>query len=75
MKLWTALLVFAATVAMALPAAAARKKPQQTPRPQQYIACTPAGCHPTPPGCHPEIGFDPWGNPTGYDIVVCPQRR
>lgn len=39
------------------------------------IACTPFGCHPIPRGCHPEPGFDFWGNPTGYDIVVCPYRR
>ena len=38
------------------------------------IACTPAGCHPIPPGCYPEPAFDFWGNPTGYDKIVCPGR-
>ena len=39
------------------------------------IACTPAGCHPIPLGCYPEPDFDIWGNPTGYDRIVCPRRR
>jgi len=38
------------------------------------IACTPAGCHPIPRGCYPEPDFDMWGNPTGYDRIVCPRR-
>ncbi len=38
------------------------------------IACTPAGCHPIPLGCYPEPDFDIWGNPTGYDRVICPRR-
>ncbi len=38
------------------------------------IACTPTGCQRIPPDCHPEPGFDFWGNPTGYDVIVCPRR-
>ena len=38
------------------------------------IACTPAGCHPIPRGCYPEPAFDFWGNPTGFDKIVCPRR-
>jgi hypothetical protein len=43
-------------------------------RPAGKIACTPAGCHRIPPGCYPEPDFDFWGNPTGYDRIVCPRR-
>ena len=39
------------------------------------IACTPFGCHPIPRGCYPVTEYDWWGNPTGYDRVVCPRRR
>ncbi len=39
------------------------------------IACTPFGCHPIPRGCIPVTEYDWWGNPTGYDRVVCPRRR
>jgi hypothetical protein len=37
----------------------------------RYVACTVLGCHPTPPGCHPEVGYDFFGNPTGFDAIVC----
>lgn len=40
-------------------------------RPHQ-IAYTIRGCHPIPAYCHPEMGYDLDGNPTGFDIVVCP---
>ena len=36
------------------------------------IACTVSGCHHIPPRCHPEMGYDINGDPTGFDIVVCP---
>ena len=39
------------------------------------IACTPDGCHRIPRGCYPEPAFDFWGNPTGFDKIVCPRRR
>jgi hypothetical protein len=35
------------------------------------IACTKFGCHRIPPNCHPATEYDFWGNPTGYDAVVC----
>lgn len=38
------------------------------------IACTRYGCHPIPRGCYPTPEFDFWGNPTGYDRIVCPGR-
>ena len=75
MRLSIALVSLVAALLTAIPATAARKKPHRAPPPSRHVACTPAGCYPTPPGCHPEIGFDPWGNPTGYDIIVCPGRR
>lgn len=40
----------------------------------RQIACTPYGCHPIARGCHPTPGYDFWGNPTGYDDIVCPRR-
>ena len=43
--------------------------------PERQIACTRYGCFPVPADCHPVIAFDPFGNPTGYDAIVCPGRR
>jgi hypothetical protein len=40
-------------------------------RPAGQFACTPAGCHRIPPNCHPEPDFDFFGNPTGFDRIVC----
>jgi hypothetical protein len=39
------------------------------------IACTKLGCHHIPAGCHPEMTYDFAGNPTGYEIAVCPDGR
>ncbi len=39
------------------------------------IACRPSGCFRIPYGCHPAVEYDWWGNPTGYDKIVCPGRR
>ena len=51
----------------------------QKKRTQRYdgrmIACRPRGCFRIPYGCHPEVEYDWWGNPTGYDKIVCPGRR
>jgi len=38
------------------------------------IACRPTGCVRIPAGCHPVTEYDFWGNPTGYDAIVCPGR-
>jgi hypothetical protein len=57
---------------------AAKEKQRHVTRPQarqRKIACTRYGCFPVPPGCHPIIAFDPFGNPTGYDAIFCPNRR
>lgn len=48
---------------------------RRTYRNGRKIACTPFGCHPIPRGCYPVTEYDWWGNPTGYDRVVCPRRR
>jgi hypothetical protein len=40
----------------------------------RIIACRPQGCFRIPYGCHTETEFDFWGNPTGYDAIVCPRR-
>ena len=56
--------------------AATRKKKQgrRAARAPRRIACTFLGCHPVPAGCYPRAGFDFWGNPTGFDVIVCPRR-
>jgi hypothetical protein len=46
------------------------KKYVRSAQPSQ-IACTKYGCHPIPPGCTPTTQYDWWGNPTGYDRIVC----
>jgi hypothetical protein len=65
-------IVFALAV---IPANAASKHKRHT-RPataqQQQIACTVVGRMPVPRGCHPEIGYTPWGTPTGFDVAACP---
>lgn len=38
------------------------------------IACTAFGCHPIPRGCYIRAEYDFWGNPTGFDAVICPRR-
>ena len=52
----------------------AAKKKRRIRRGARHIACTPAGCYPAPPGCYPTAGFDWRGNPTGFDVIVCPRR-
>ena len=54
---------------------AAKKKARVRRGGSRHIACTAFGCRPTPPGCYPTAGFDWWGNPTGFDVIVCPGRR
>jgi hypothetical protein len=56
-----------------MPAGAATKhKRHNQSAPQEQIACTVVGCMPVPRGCHPEIGYTPWGTPTGFDVAACP---
>lgn len=56
----------------------ATKKSNPTARAQQrdgrIIACRPEGCFRIPYGCYTEAEYDFWGNPTGYDKIVCPRR-
>jgi hypothetical protein len=56
------------------PASSAPKHKRQTKAApaQQQIACTVVGCIPVPRGCHPEMGYTPWGTPTGFDVAACP---
>jgi hypothetical protein len=52
------------------------KKKRRRPRTNgRKIACTRWGCHRIPYGCYPTTEYDFWGNPTGYDAIVCPRRR
>ncbi len=40
-----------------------------------HVACTKYGCFPVAPNCRPQTQLDWWGNPTGYDQIVCRPRR
>jgi hypothetical protein len=53
------------------------KPPRDRHRPAEQgpIACGKGGCHRIPAGCYPQMTFDNFGNPTGYEIAVCPGRR
>ena len=67
--------LIAITVAIALaPGIAVAKQSKKhvvrNAQPSQ-IACTKYGCHPIPPGCTPTTQYDFFGNPTGYDRIVC----
>jgi hypothetical protein len=42
--------------------------------PQGQIACTQLGCERIPVSCTPVPGRTWRGTPTGYDVIVCPQR-
>jgi hypothetical protein len=45
-----------------------------TAAPQGQIACTQLGCERIPVSCRPVPGRTWRGNPTGYDVIVCPPR-
>jgi len=69
--------VTAVVLALALvPASAASKNQKRHTKAataaQPQIACTVVGCLPVQRGCHPEMGYTPWGTPTGFDVVACP---
>ena len=70
--------ITAVVLALALmPASAASKHHKRhtkaaTAAQQPQIACTVVGCIPVPRGCHPEMGYTPWGTPTGFDVAACP---
>ena len=56
--------------------AASKKKPvkrrsTRSQRDGRQIACTFFGCQPIPRNCRPVTGYTWWGDPTGYDDVVC----
>ena len=39
---------------------------------QPQIACTPVGCLPVPRGCHRAGGKTFDGDPSGFDVMACP---
>jgi hypothetical protein len=39
---------------------------------QPQIACTQVGCLPVPRGCYPRGGRTFSGEPSGFDVMVCP---
>ena len=57
------------------PTQVAQKKKRRPHSDGRIIACRPGGCFRIPYGCHTETEFDFWGNPTGFDAIVCPGRR
>jgi hypothetical protein len=71
MKLAHTIALAAALALIAAPAFAKSKAHRHHRSGGSQIACTVDGCHRIPPNCHPEIGYSPWGTPTGFDIVVC----
>ena len=52
--------------------AAKRKVKQRRARYRAEIACTVAGCIPVPSGCHQVPGKTWDGEPTGFDVILCP---
>jgi len=60
-----------AAVAQTASTVLSAKKSRQAPG---QIACTVFGCHPIPRGCYIRTEYDFWGNPTGFDRVICPRR-
>jgi hypothetical protein len=52
------------------PAKPARAAPRSAA--QALIVCTKRACVPLPRGCHAETEFTWEGDPTGYQIIVCP---
>jgi hypothetical protein len=71
MKIAHAIIALAAALALIAAPAFAKSKVHRHRRSGGQIACTVNGCHRIPPNCHPEMGYTPWGIPTGFDIVVC----
>jgi hypothetical protein len=72
MKL-VSMIALAAAIALAPGVAAAKqtkKRVTQTAQPS-HVACTKYGCYPIAPNCKPATQLDFWGNPTGYDRIVC----
>lgn len=57
------------------PTPVAQRKKRRARSNGRKIACTRWGCHRIPYGCYPTTEYDFWGNPTGFDAVVCPRRR
>jgi hypothetical protein len=70
MKIAHAIALAAALALIAAPAFA-KSKAHRHRRGGGQIACTVNGCHRIPPNCHLEMGYTPWGIPTGFDSVVC----
>ena len=69
---FASLMMLAAALALAPGVAMAKqgKKHVRMAQPAK-IACTKYGCHPIAPNCQPTTQYDWWGNPTGYDRIVC----
>jgi hypothetical protein len=66
------LALFALAVAVPAEAATKRKRHHQPHYAQQQIACMQFGCIPVQRGCYPTQGRTFSGNPSMFDVVVCP---
>ena len=66
-------LAFVIAIAPGFADAAQTKNKKQITRSAQpaHVACTKYGCFPVAPNCRPQTQLDWWGNPTGYDQIVC----
>ena len=74
MKIAT-LIALAAALALAPDAATAKSKKRAANSAEAgHVACTKYGCFPIASNCQPQTQFDWWGNPTGYDQIVCRPR-
>jgi hypothetical protein len=66
------MLALALSVALAPGIATAKQTKKQVRSAQPaHVACTKYGCFPIAPNCRPQTQLDWWGNPTGYDRIVC----
>ena len=67
------ILALAVAIALAPGIATAKQNKKQITRSAQpaHVACTKYGCFPVAPNCRPQTQLDWWGNPTGYDQIVC----
>jgi hypothetical protein len=72
MKL-ASLLMLTAAIALAPGVSIAKQSKKHVVRSAEpnQIACTKYGCYPIARNCQPTTQYDFFGNPTGYDRIVC----
>jgi hypothetical protein len=65
----------ASLLAASIVSASAKQKRKRVHASQPQIACTVGGCVPVPPGCGQVPGKTFDGEPTAFDVIVCPAPR